>query len=210
MHPTVPAFGLVLVLGWSFAGPAYAQPAHLSRIEPIPLASGVNRIERFSADGREAIITLGWRDNGNAWGYDLFQVMMPANRGGSFWNVVGIDRSGSDHVFEDFIRDSPHTGEDMIRSIRFAHAFIGGLPATVLLTATRDTSKEEWLQRSPAMIEVYQLARANSVGTTRDYFAPVVSLRAPGLFCNADVALSQIFSLPLRTSYQGPRTRDGC
>jgi len=104
-----PLLAALLALG--MAGPAAAaEPKHrFTDLVPIPLKSGPNTIERFAPDGRSAIVTLGWRENGNAHGYDLYLVLMAGNSGVP--EVVGFDTLTRDGGgFEDTIRDDPHTG----------------------------------------------------------------------------------------------------
>jgi hypothetical protein len=91
----------------------------VSPISKVALRLGTNVISNFSVDGRTGMITLGWRDNGNAHGYDLFVVMLPVSASGHDWNVVGV---ADEHEFSDAIRDAPHTGDDMTRSIRRARS----------------------------------------------------------------------------------------
>lgn len=199
-----------LLLAWPLAT-TQAQPAsvRLTELAPIPLRIGVNRVQRFARDGREAQIVLGWRDNGNAHSYDLFLVLMPLRPGGSDWNVVGVEHEAD--RFEDVIRDQPHTGEDMVRSIRFAHGRLNGTPETLLLTATREMSPEGIPAPSAVVFEVFRLVASDGVpGTTRDYFERVARMRGATLFCNAEVALSRAFGLPPRGAAGAPRTPDGC
>jgi len=70
-----PRLLLAALLALGIAGPAAAaEPAkhRFTELTPIPLKPGPNTIERFAPDGRSAIVTLGWRENGNAHGYDLY------------------------------------------------------------------------------------------------------------------------------------------
>lgn len=196
---------------------AYSESApELSGLTPIPLKAGLNRVPQFASDGREATILLGWRDNGNAHGYDLFVVTMPSRLGGKDTQVVGIDEGGTGGRFNDVIRDQPHTGEDIVRFVRFARGMVNGKPSTLLLTATRDIAGA---YPEPAFVDfvAYQLERSDGApGATVDYFAPIARFRSEGRYCNAEMALSAAFSLPLRTGYQGPKqpngqpTPDGC
>jgi hypothetical protein len=196
---------------------AYAESApELSELTPIPLKAGLNRVPQFSSDGREATILLGWRDNGNAHGYDLFVVTMPSRQGGKDTQVVGIDEGGTGGRFNDVIRDQPHTGEDIVRFVRFARGMVNGKPSTLLLTATRDIAGA---YPEPAFVDfvAYRLERSDGApGATVDYFAPIARFRSEGRYCNAEMALSAAFNVPLRTGYQGPKqpngqpTPDGC
>lgn len=195
----------VLLFGCSAAS---AQPdARLTELVSIPLRVGINRIPAFAPDGREAQIVLAWRDNGNAHSYDMFVVMLPTRVGGHDWNVVGVENP--EGGFHDVIRDQPHTGEDMVRSIRFARGRLNGTPATLLLTATRDISVERIPAPSAVVFEVFRLTASDgTAGTTRDYFERVSRSRSTSLFCNAEVAMAQAFGLPPRG--QAGAAVDGC
>lgn len=203
---------LAALLALGMAGPASAESKHrFTDLVPIPLKSGPNTIERFAPDGRTAIVTLGWRENGNAHAYDLYLVLMPG-RGGAGWNVVGFDNlTASGGGFEDTIRDAPHTGEDVVRSVRFVRGRVDGEPATFAFVANRDIDPEEGIP-GPAFVDftVYRLVPGESSGTTADMFQPVETLRSTTRFCHAEKALLRQFGIPLTKGYAGPDTADGC
>ena len=205
-----PLLAALLALG--MAGPAAtAEPKHrFTELVPIPLKSGPNTIERFAPDGRSAIVTLGWRENGNAHAYDLFLVLMQGNGGG--WNVVGFDNlTAAGGEFEDTIRDAPHTGEDVVRSVRFVRGKIDGEAATMVFVAQRGFDPEEGIP-GPSLVDytVYRLVPGEEVGTTTDMFQPVETVQSTTRFCHAEKALLRQFGIPLTKSYGGPDTADGC
>ncbi len=208
----MPRLALLTILIALASAPALAAGPKITDLAPMPLQSGVNRIPAFAPDGREGIVVLGWRDNGNAHGYDLALVLLQGGRC-SPWNVVrreGAGRQGDrDDPGGDAITDSPHTGEDAVRAFRFAQGRVDGKPATLLLVATRD---QEGAIPDPSRVtfDVYRLEHGPDVGTTPDHFTPILRDRSPGAYCNADMALSRRFGLPLRASYAGFRTADGC
>lgn len=192
---------------------AGAEVTHkITELEPISLSSGVNRISRFAPDGRDGLIVLAWRDNGNAHGYDLALVMLEPMPGAG-WNVVAIAPMDQDAGrVEDTLRDAPHTGDDVVRSFRFARGKVDGEAATLLFVATRDLDVGAGIP-GPSLVtfEVYRLARNDGdVGMTRDFFDPIQRTHSPTRFCNAEMALSRVFGLPLRRGYAGPQTADGC
>src|ERR1700736_6877471 len=89
------AAGIALSCCGLVQGPkAFAAEPAITGLSPITLVAGPNQLPRFSQDGREALITLGWRDNGNAHGYDLYLVMLPTKPGAGDWNVVGSFPAG--------------------------------------------------------------------------------------------------------------------
>jgi hypothetical protein len=201
--------GLVVVVT---ASGAIAGPQHtLSNLHIIHLKAGSNRIEHFAPDGLPAIITLGWRDNGNAHGYDLFLVLMPTKAGSSDWSVVDVvsgDPNTSDY---DTIRDDPHTGDDFVSAVRFVQGSLDGTPATLLLTATRDLGEAGIPAPSLVTYEVYQLVQNDQAGSgTVDLFHRIEASRSEMKFCNAELALSKQFEIPLPKNYSGPNIFDGC
>lgn len=198
------ALAASLLLASTFCAPA-ATPK-LSDIHPIALSSGVNRIPRLAPDGRDGLIVLGWRDNGNAHGYDLALVLLQDKAGP--YSVVRVDRPDAG-VWSDGITDDPHTGEDMVSSFRFARGHVDGRPATLLLVATRDPGASI-PDPTRVRLDVYVLAHEPDVGTTPDHFRLLTSDRSDEAYCNADRALSRRFDLPLRAGYSGARTANGC
>jgi len=210
------AFCVGLLFGDVGAGVAEAEAVQhtLSNLSVIHLSAGANHIEHFAADGRPAIITLGWRDNGNAHGYDLFLVLMPASDK-SDWNVVGLQTDDAfdaeAELFADTVNDAPHMGDDFVRAIRFVRGKLDGRPATLLLTATRDFGDPGISSPSLVTYGIYELVpRKDPVGTTADFFQQIQTYRSLMKFCNAELALSKRFDIPLRTEYEGPNTIDGC
>lgn len=196
----------------AFMLPAGAAEPKLSDLVPIKLAAGVNRIPKFAPDGRDGLIVLGWRDNGNAHGYDLHVVMLPTKPGASDWNVVGIFPKGFDAPIEDTIRDDPHLGEDVVSAVRFARGTLDGKPATLLVTATRELDADVGIPGpSLTSFDVYRLTRSDGgIGSTADFFERVSHVRSTTKFCNAQMALFNRFGLALPASYAGPKTADGC
>lgn len=188
---------------------AQAAPA-VTELVPIPLQSGVNRIPKLAPDGRDGMIVLGWRENGNAHGYDLALVLLSSGVS-SPWNVAKIEAPDTDAgaKWQDGVTNSPHTGEDMVRAFRFARGRVDGHPATLLLIATRDDAATI-PEASKVTFQIYRLEHKPDVGTTPDHFALVQQDRSSEAFCNAEMALSKHFGLALRTSYVGPRTATGC
>jgi hypothetical protein len=192
--------------------PTAAAEPKLFDLVPIKLTAGVNRIPKFAPDGRDALIVLGWRDNGNAHGYDLYVVMLPTKPGASDWNIVGIFPKGYDTPIEDMIRDDPHLGDDVVRAVRFARGTLEGKPATLLLTATREIDVDVGIPGpSFTSFDVYRLTPSDGgSGSTADFFERVSHVRSPTKFCNAQMALFKAFGLALPASYAGPKTADGC
>lgn len=182
----------------------------VSNLVPIPLHSGVNVLPDFMPNGGSATVILAWRDNGNAGGSDLAVIMDQERTGGS-WEVVAIDPLGNDAGEPNVLYDDPHTGEDVVSTFRFARGDVDGQAATLLLTATRRLGASIPAP-STVTFKTYELVRegAITVGVTHDYFTPIATSTSSNIYCNADKALSDHFDLPLRASYAGPNTPEGC
>ena len=166
-----------------------------SRLEPVRLRSGLNPIDNIAGDGKPGSISLDWRENGNAWGYDIFMV----RAGGSIATVDGEDR----------FTDRPHTGEDMITSVRFARAPYRGRRTLFALVADRHIVASV-PEPSRTTVRVYALVRSEDPIGTPYVFARVGELKPQRRYCHADMALHREIGFPLAASYAGPRTPDGC
>ncbi len=158
-------------------------------LAPIELHTGENRIPNFTPDGRDGAITLTWQDDGEGRGHDVFTVAIPDA------GPVGV--AGGDAITDD-----PGNDRDMRRSVRFARGQVDGANTTLLLIADRQPGGGP----TPTRYRVYQLVRQGG----RDWFAPLENEPMLASFCNADMALSIASGLPLRASYRGPRTANGC
>jgi hypothetical protein len=183
----------------------HAAPPSLNHIAVIALHDGVNRVARFAADGRAATIVQAWRDNGNAHGYFVWLVTLPPKAG-----VVAFD-DGKD-ALEVTIGASPFDGERVLQTVRFARAIVDGAPATVVIRADLGESASGVLaDHAPAEVKVYRLENPGvEVGTTPDVFHLIETIRPPGRFCNADMALHTVLGLPLPPHYAGGKAPDGC
>ncbi|MBB6251791.1 hypothetical protein [Nitrospirillum iridis] len=218
-----PLLGLLLMAGIATAAPkgkatppVGAGPQGISDLAPIALTSGVNELKRFSPDGRTALIVRAWRDNGNAWGHNTYLVMMkPTADGGGIrggWNLVSVEAETPPGVAE-IVRDSPHTFEDAIRSVVFAHGKVDGKPQTLLLIATR-TVKDAVPDPAPTTIAIYQLVvnaqEDDPVGDTVDAFHRIRSWQTRKPYCSSDAALATELGLPRPEGSEAPDTADGC
>ncbi len=199
-----------LLLG---ATPALAAAPTITDLVAIDLLPGINRVPAFARDGREATIVQGWVENGNAHGSNLFVVLLPEPERDNQLYVVRVEPpSGATYVAPvPTIRDKPHTGEDSIVSVRFAHGRVNGEPATLLLVATRETG-DSLVDPGPATYDVYRLERGEPgrTGTSPDHFMPIPQERPPQLWGNADLALACHFGLPVPADYAGPDPATEC
>ena len=113
-------------------GACQAAGTAVTNVNGIDIAEGVNQIQRFAPDGRQGLVIEG-RQSGPA-SAPVFLVMLPRSTPVPGWDVVGI-ADGNGHV-----QTGPNTaqqGTARARSVRFARAKVGGLPATVMFVATQ-------------------------------------------------------------------------
>jgi hypothetical protein len=60
-------------------------------------------------------------------------------------------------------------------------------------------------------VKIYRLESPGvAVGTTPDVFRLIETIRPPGRFCNADMALHTVLGLPLAPDYANGNAPDGC
>lgn len=181
--------GCALAIGQT--APAISKPS----LTPIRLHAGVNRIPNIAGDGAPGSISLRWRENGNAWGYDIFTVFA----GGSIVTLDGHDE----------IADQPHTGDDMVTSVRFARGDLLGKPTLFALIAERNIV-DSVPDPAETTIRIYALERNDDGLGTPYEFRQVRRKIAARRYCNADMALQTELGFPIARSYSGPRTVDGC
>ena len=124
------------------------------------------------------------------------------------WNVVGYE--DDDRNLQDAIRDSPHTDEDTVTSVRFATGKIDGEGASLMITAQRHW-RESIPDPAPTTIAIYKLAEDEvGVGTTPQLFQPVKTIKTSLQYCNADYALRHELALPVPTNYDSLDKVTGC
>jgi len=166
-----------------------------ARLTPIQLHAGINPVPNIAADGKNGNISVDWRENGNAWGYSIFMV----RAGGSIATVDGADR----------FTDRPHTGEDVITSVRFARGSYKGRATTFALVADRNI-KDSVAAPTSTTIKIYALQKNDEPLGTPYRFVKVTETPARRDYCNADMALKTEVGFPLPRDYSGPRTPNGC
>lgn len=181
----------------------------MTRVTPIKIDPGINRILRFAPDGRPALVSKAWRDEGGGSGYFVQVVMLPSKTGAGDWHVVEFDRHG--RAMEDVLADdNPKGGKHAASSVRLVHAVFDGSYETLALMATRDTGGLFGDPDDPVRVnfEIYKLTRPTPGAS--EYFALVDSTRSAEKYCDSEMALHQHFKIALAATYSGPKSVDGC
>jgi hypothetical protein len=194
------------------AAPALAAQPSVSDIAIIPIHDGINTVARFADDARAATIVRAWRDNGNAHGHYTYLVLLPLKQGWGDIRTGVVDFDDGHDPLRDTMTASPFDGERVLETVRFARAKLDGAPATVMIRADlSDASSGVLADHAPVDLRFYRLESPGvDVGTTPDVFHLVSKTRPPGLFCNADMALTTVLHLPLPKDYAGGKAPSGC
>lgn len=187
-----------------------------SNAAPIHLVHGVNHIPDFDGRGHPGEIVYAWRENMNAHSYGMFSVLMLRPDTTDDWNLVTFEtheeqRKGGSEI--DSVTDNPFDGEQIIASVRFVKAMWKDQPATIAITAARDTSKSmSFVDSGRVEFSIYRLVANEDgiIGWPFYYFDRVEHFKTIKQYCNADLALAKELHLPLPENYAGPRNEDGC
>lgn len=183
---------------------------HITDIHPIALHDGVNTVPRFLPDGASATIVQAWRANGNAHGYHDWIVLGSAAEGHGAAEVTLADPDRK--MLQNVIEDAPFDGERVLGSVRFAQGLVDGLPASLLLQAVlSDLPNGVLADHATAIVRIYLLeATGGDPGDSPLEFRPISRVTTTKRYCNAELALSQVLSVPLPRNYGGFNRADGC
>jgi len=188
---------------------AAATPARMTDLRAIDIRPGVNMIDNFTPDGRNAMIVSGFRAYITADGaHNDYLVLTRTADGDTPWTVVTVGRAASSDAGDlEFLSDYPHTGEDQVKSIRFARARLNGAPATLLIEATR-AFQLPIPSASRVKIEIYDLEKDKDIGS--DVFVQIQTQTTEACYSNADLALAKTLGLALPPGYEGPKDAAAC
>ena len=194
----------LLVLVVHEPAPADEKRPHVTDIVEIPIKDGINRFKNLTQDGHDGIV-MGWRDNGNAHGYARYMVLVDMGpKASAPYFLATVDthdaKRGEGTGELDTIRNDPHTGEDMVSTVKFVHAKVDGAPATILVIATRDLSNTHSIgDETPVDVEFYRMVHKDGdiVGWPPYYFDLMWRQRLKGTNDNAECALAKEFGLKL-------------
>jgi hypothetical protein len=209
--PPRPFASLVLIAlaSTGHAQAVTARPAQITELRAIDIKPGVNLIDKFTPDGRDAMIVKGFRAYITADGaHNDYFVLTHTTDTDTPWTVVTAGGAApSDAGDREFLSDDPHTGEDQVKSIRFARARLNGSPATVLIEATREFQLPI-PSASRVKIEIYNLEKDKDAGG--DAFVLVQTQKTKACYTNSDLALSKTLNLALPADYEGPTDASAC
>ena len=184
-------------------------PPTFGRLTPIPLHLGLNKVAKLTPEGRDGVITMAWRDNGNAHGFNVFTVMVHEAEAppGEEWTVASFFDGDNETLTE---TDAPHTTEDYVRSIRF----IRGATGTLAIIAARDIFGENGMvDKSAVAFTVFKLTRRpdnDPLGRPHHYFERVAAWVSEKRYCNSETALAVELGLPPPADWPGNKLPDGC
>ena len=157
--------------------------ARITNVIPLQLQEGANLVPHLAPDGRQGLVVEGRQPMARA---PLIMTMLPRTEGARGWDVVQAD--GPDGV------PGP-TIDARGRSVVFARAKVGGMPATLLFVAQPDAS-DPAPSGEPRRIVIRTLrlnvdeasARFRSIGTE------TTSRR----YCSASDAIAVTYRMALR------------
>ena len=188
MRPTTIAF-LAAMLATPLSA-CQAAGTRVTNVVGIDLSEGVNDIQRFAPDGRQALIVEG-RRSGPA-SAPVFFVMLPRSVPAPGWDVVGVNGPGG--------RLDLSTGAEntRARAVRFARAKVGGMPATLMFVADARPEPGRY------DITIYRLVTDGEDGSGLDaVFDPLRTLSPERSFCSPGEAL-------VKTEDLRPEPGDAC
>lgn len=138
--------------------------------------------------GTQIKVLRAWRDNGNAWGYHV-TAQTPEGK----HVLIGLEPplNAHDTALQDYVRDTPHTGEDSLAVITFATANIDKKPALLLLECIR-SPRGAVPTLGPAVLRIYKLVASDGTpGWTPLYFKFMRDMPLKGEYDSAETAMQK-------------------
>jgi hypothetical protein len=155
-----------------------AAGTRVTNVVGIDVAEGVNDIQRFAPDGRQALVVEGRRSGPDS--APVFFVMLPRSAPAPGWDVVGV--AGANGQLD--LASAGNPGLTRTKAVRFARAKVGGLPATLMFVAnaSRDTGRYD--------ITIYRLVTDGEDGSGLNaVFDPLRTFSPSGTYCSPGQAL---------------------
>ncbi len=100
----------------------------ITNVIPVPLEEGANLVPHLSPDGRQGLVVEARAPDAAA-GTRVIMTMLPRAEGVRGWDVVEMDGAGGSRL---------PTIDGHGRSVVFARAKVGGMPATLVFVASPD------------------------------------------------------------------------
>lgn len=204
---------LLVILASHTTGSA-SEMARINSIRIIPVADGITPLTNLAPDGLQGMIVKGFRENGNAHAYNHYMVLLRLPNEPVKWYLATFDTHNSppgQNSQLDTLKDQPHTGEDTVTTVKFAHATIDAAQATIAIIARRDINVVESIpEASPVQLEIYRLVKNPLeflVGWPPYYFDLFTSFPLKGRYTNADCALAAELGLAMTKT---ERIDSGC
>jgi hypothetical protein len=190
---------------------AQGQVPKLSEVRAVVLRSGVNVIPAMTDDRRSGMIVTGYKNYFTADGAQNIFLVMTRNsreRHPQDWSVVTTGKAPNIEPDDPVTQgDGPHTGDDVVRSVRFARADLDGRRAFVMLIAQR-AFEGSIPSPSHVTISIYRLDRDRDLDA--DVFVYKGEIKPSACFGNADLALNKVLGLALPPFYSGPSSSGAC
>ncbi len=164
-----------------------AAGGRVTNVVGIDIVEGVNTVPHFAPDGREGVIVVGAHQapSGSARTPPLVTVMLPRFAPTRGWDVVGIEDERG------IVADQPPAPSiGRARTVRFARAKVGGIPATLMFVAT------DAPDRDAVSITTYRLLTdGEDASGLAAVFGPIRHAEARGNYCSPEAALEAVEQL---------------
>jgi hypothetical protein len=183
---------IVFLLVAIFALPARAETLQeqVDKLEVLSLPYGPTQLK---VNNEDVLIVRGRFENGNAWGGDIYTVLV---RQGNVWQIARHEEAALSGVLTE---TRPHTDEDSIESIRFmvpkGAEKSGNLPALYLLDASRNYMTNTSGVVDPNVLETRVTFTLDIMQREKDfgivYLHELIKTSTKKNYCNVDWALNK-------------------
>jgi len=192
----------------------------LAKLSEVHLHVGANEVEFRAIDGvGKATVKLNGKifvfeiEHTGTAGHATYVSTVKGDSGfPGQWVIIPIRSDPNSSFGDEFISDSPLTGVDAVKVVRFFRGLVDGRSATILVTAKRDLSGTETsLDGSGSAVPARIMVFALHVGKLPPaHFLLEGEFTTSAKYCNANDALWKELSIPLPASLPNPVAGSGC
>ena len=154
----------------------------ITNVIPVPLQEGANLVPHLAPDGRQGLVVEGRQPDARA---PLIMTMLPRAEGQRGWDVVEIEAADGARL---------PTLDASGRTVVFARAKVGGMPATLLFVASPDPGDAAALGMPRRMLIQTLRLQADE---TMARFEPIRTETTRGRYCSSTDALAATYRLAL-------------